>query len=501
MHNSWVIFKDVFALKVFYKKNKEARAFFGNFATPKQLVFLLLTILRMSLFPNIKTKKRSAARHVVSQVLTLSLFISGFLLSNEAEAQITRAVVKAPSGMNVRTLADTRSRVLKRVNYLDTITINIEKLAPLTIDTVSGHWRKIYITQSQSGYIWDGYLEILSSAKVETNIQEFERPLTRFDSLKLARERERLAKLDRENADTKVTLVEEETTQEVSPQEASSSGIKAFDSLASTGQITREQNIDLPRDKKPTPPVEVKPTPPRDKKPALPTENKQPVQIARSDENRSKSEMPMRLLLETYNYCGNVSDIDVGTYWWWAFIPDENFIIPKRTEVLVQLSNNRLSDNYEFDIVTNLDERSYFLIGMPLNINFLSSSISNPEVRLQNLGRKVMPGINFPVSNRVSLYALGNVTDLEERCPEVENYKLFARIDEDLKIDLLSIMPKAVDCPIPDLYFYGDLNDDGLPEMIFVFTGETKNHFYLLWSDYRDKSYSVVGSFEMKDCD
>jgi hypothetical protein len=327
-------------------------------------------------------------------------------------AQTIQAIVKAPSGMNVRENPGMNGKVLQRVLYGDTIRIHSEKLNFFHFDKIDGHWRKMSLKSEVIGYVWDGYLELLEENTVRIS----------DDSIKI---------IVNENSDTLY----------VAPFYA--------------------------------------------------------------NENRSKYfKHPLQLLLETYNYCGDVKDIEIATHWWWAFIPSDNGIIATKTNINIKLSENRLSSQYEFDISTDLNERSVFIIGYPVDIiDEDPTPIENPEVRLQNMGRKILPGNNFALNEHVSLFALGNVVDVHDDCPDIKDYKLFAKIDSE-KINLLDLIPKKPNhCVIPDLYFYGDINGNGIPEMIFVFSNENENIFYLLGVEAKSKSYKLQGVFEMKHCD
>ena len=246
----------------------------------------------------------------------------------------------------------------------------------------------------------------------------------------------------------------------------------------------------------------------------LPTEIKKTVDTAKpiTDSKTSLPPAPMHLLLETYNYCGDVSHIDPSDFWY-AIYPDDGKMKIELVDLRVSLSKHKLGNNLEFDIHTDLEGRSIFLIGTPYKQNF-PPTFENLEEKLRAEGRQIMPGQRRTISTAeqqlagkfVHISALGNVIAFGD-CPEIENYRLTVKIERpgqpDIAQKLLDLIPQTGTCGVPDVYWYGDLNGDGYQDIIMVSVDEDENIFTLLLSDANAERmfYKAVSSFTMGICE
>lgn len=224
--------------------------------------------------------------------------------------------------------------------------------------------------------------------------------------------------------------------------------------------------------------------------------------VKNTDTNKRETSIELNLLLETYNHCGDLSHVNPSEFWY-AFVPNEKnkTISVAPVEISVCLSRNRLSKSMEFDIQTNSEQRSLFLIGANQELSIPEHFISI-EDELRTAGRQVMPGQRRLIGRNVHMSALGNVRSLDGDCPKIDNYRLHLFTDNKRQ-DVLGMLSSIGDCGVPDLYWYGDLTGDGFPDIIMVSVEENTNTFYLLKHsfDRPEAPYQVVSTFTMKDCE
>lgn len=214
---------------------------------------------------------------------------------------------------------------------------------------------------------------------------------------------------------------------------------------------------------------------------------------------KSQTDNELVLLLETYNHCGDVSHINPNAFWY-ALIPDKETVNVEAVELSVNLSRSRLSKSMEFDIQTNNNNRSLFLIGSEKTLN-IPNVFKNLEHELRAGGRQVLPGQRRMLSDDIFLSALGNVRDINDECPMIDNYQLTAHAFGD-KQDILTLFDNLGECGVPELYWFGDLNGNGIPSLIFVTVSSTSNVFHLLdYAEHNGKeAYRVISTFEMTEC-
>lgn len=206
------------------------------------------------------------------------------------------------------------------------------------------------------------------------------------------------------------------------------------------------------------------------------------------------------LMTETYNYCGDASKIDAGLLWYGFYPPDlskgQNYISVKAVEVNVLLSKTKVGKGMEFDIETNLENRSIFLIGLNRKLDAEGMHLKDNSERLRYDNSKVFPGQEIVLGKNekpITLSATGNV-ESSGPCPELSNYKLvlkgekyFLPIEQNITKELVH----NGQCGMPEIYWYGDFTGDGVPEIIFVSVYNDKNHFTLFISDPRQDNILV----------
>ncbi|TVQ79934.1 MAG: SH3 domain-containing protein [Flavobacteriales bacterium] len=459
------------------------------------------------------------------------------LLINSAVAQQNAYTVIAPSGLNVRAQPNLESRIVFRLSFLDTIENVSERLNEQIIDEVAGYWRMVTLRHGLKGYCWDGFLrpldEEISASDVfekmpqlmDTIAEATEEITESFERLPLPSPKESAKDTASLSADStfsqenKTKIEERELTFQdtlIEPDYVHDSALEIIvpdsqsvtnfpDSLTvalveverSADTLIRIALVDSNE-------IYEQDTVNNDQIDEVVAAEKISIEVDSSsaDNPPSKSDpanIDAQLLLETYNFCGDASSINLNLNWW-SFVPEGEFIFPKKTDVQILLSRNKLGEGYEFDIVSDLEARSMFMLGFTDASKKLPLKLPNPEFMLRQTGRKILPGKSLNLGQSTKIYALGNVTGFSGECPQIDNYKLLVQFADEPVFDLLSLLPKSEDCSIPDLYFYGDLSGDSRPEFIFVYNGENENTFYILWSVHLSNEYRVASVFTMKNC-
>ncbi len=195
---------------------------------------------------------------------------------------------------------------------------------------------------------------------------------------------------------------------------------------------------------------------------------------------------------EAYNYCGDIRDIDPGLLWYGIYPEDpesgNGHYRIKQVEMKVIKSKYAVGKGLEFDITTDSEERSIFLFGVNKPLDLEKISVEDQSQRFRYSGRKVYPGQEIELvkgKKPVKLSATGNVQS-SGPCPDLQDYKLslsgekyFLPVEQNLTREIVY----AGQCGMPEIYWYGDLTGDGIPEMIFVSVYEERNHFSLFVSD------------------
>lgn len=210
------------------------------------------------------------------------------------------------------------------------------------------------------------------------------------------------------------------------------------------------------------------------------------------------------ILTEAYNYCGDVQKLDPTLLWYGFYQKDDESgpnirILPIELEVV--MSKTKVGKKMEFDIETDNEEHSIFLLGLNRPLETSELSIKDNSEKLRYAGRKVFPGQEFLLSDglpQIKLSATGSVTS-SGPCPELKEYKLLLKgnkYDKELSQDITAELLFTGQCGMPEIYWYGDFTGDGVPEIIFVSVYEEKNHFTLFLSDPRDEKVLLTKQSE-----
>lgn len=343
--------------------------------------------------------------------------------TNTMECKIT-----APSGMRMRSEPSLKSKVVTYVPKDSIVSACTDEFGSMTYEEITGYWRKVKYN-TKIGYMFDGFLEVQS---IGTPVTPIDNPLTAIDS-----------------------------TASVKKDSAMS------DQGASSIKRTEEPKVEMGS-----------------------PDNSGPVKVEKT--NVTKKEVNFSILTEAYNYCGDVQSIDPGLFWYGVYPKDDesaNYRI-KSVELNIILSKQKIGKGLEFDIQSSESERSIFLIGSNSVLPAAKgSSIKDVSEILRFNSRKVYPGQQWVLATvnqkEIVLSATGSVQTAGP-CPDLENYKLilkgekyFLPVEQDITKELL----ETGQCGMPEIYWYGDLNGDQIPEIIFVSVYDDRNQFTLFVSD------------------
>ncbi len=361
-------------------------------------------------------------KKLASLIVLLALSWDGYAQLDCEQTFICRVI--APSGIRMRAEPNLKSKMVGGVPYNETVTACAKLYAPMTYEDMEGHWRKVEF-MGKIGYMFDGFLEI-KSIKGQEHVK--------------------------------------------------------YQKLNEVVQVVPKSS-DLPEPPAPEPVDDIIDNGGKPQK-------VEPANDVQTKSNTAASEFSF--LTETYNYCGDVNLLKPDLLWYAVYPADEksrskNYRI-KKVELDIILSKTKVGKGLEFDITTKSGERSIFLLGLNRTLAVDNIRIEDDSDRLRMMDRKVFPGQQFEVntqSGKMILEATGSVLK-SGPCPQLKDYELSAvteidRVARNQNIGKLLTHNPA--CGMPNIYWYGDLTGDGLPEFIFVTDFEEKNHFTLLVSN------------------
>jgi len=104
---------------------------------------------------------------------------------------------------------------------------------------------------------------------------------------------------------------------------------------------------------------------------------------------------------------------------------------------------------------------------------------------------------------RISLIALGAVTDVDY-CPQMEDYRLILKSDQvnPIRQNITELIKFKGECNMPRLYWFGDLDGDKKPDMVFVGGVTSMAEYTLLLSSLANENeyVHVVDSWTSCNC-
>lgn len=219
------------------------------------------------------------------------------------------------------------------------------------------------------------------------------------------------------------------------------------------------------------------------------------------------------LATETYNYCGGVEALNPGLNWYGIYPPDplSSEYRMEKVNVMIVLSQQRMSEKMEFDIRTDREEKSIFLIGSakPLDrgtVLYLTEEMQN------TLPLSLYPGQSGAIFARaaaespqnIQLEALGSVTAGGD-CPTLSNYQLLIAThigQEKVQQEVASMVRMPNACGVPELLWFGDINADGYADALWASRTENSAQFTLVVSQLtEDTIWVLADTWNIESCD
>lgn len=218
------------------------------------------------------------------------------------------------------------------------------------------------------------------------------------------------------------------------------------------------------------------------------------------------------LATETYNFCGEVEKLNPGINWYGIYPPSDasSEYSMEKVKVEVVLSEQRLSKSMEFDIKTDREEKSIFLVGSEQPLKRGTVLYLNREMQ-EKLPMRLFPGQQEMLYARsvvrddrnISISGLGSVTSAGE-CPQLKEYQLMASTklgQEEVTQDIAQLVRQSDDCGVPELLWFGDLNDDGYADCLWASRGASHAQFSLLVSRIDDKViWHLADTWTVENC-
>ncbi len=393
----------------------------------------------------------------------LALIILGTAQAQNANCP-TRNMYKitAENGMKMRKGPGTNHEVVGFIPSKAIVLLCDDKFEKQVIEGKTGFWRKVKY-QNFDGYMYDGFMEIFS-------------PSTDIDILKAIQK----AEPDSTQADNWFRTVIIRSNFEQAQQ-------KPVEQLAT----------DKPADK----PVEIENPPVGEVKPKIEVIKKV-----------KPTALELQFLTESYNYCGEISNLDPGKIWYGFYLDESGNFYRDMVDLQIIKSKYSLGTNMEFDIKTSKEEASYFLLGVDSKLDD-GWQLAGAGDFFNDHSRALYPGMSLEIfglqaglnAANVQMYAVGNVKSVSN-CPDIEGYKLMAQSERNrtpISQDLGLLIQEMGECGIPEIYWFGDFTGDQTPEIIFVSTYPEKNVFTLLTSDPTDqtKLYRKAATWTVENCE
>ena len=386
---------------------------------------------------------------MIRNIILLILF--GFAFSiNAQEKPCTPTlpfIVKAESGMRMRAGPGTNNKVVVYVPTKSKVLVCKELSAPAEFENIKGHWRRIKY-KDKYGYMFDGFLEPTTEGPmIPTAAADF-----KLAQLLVIN---RILEKDPKKMDSVMAYLTEVARVNgyedlVGPVATDS----AFNAKPNIAKATEEQ-----------PEVE-----------------------------KTEPSLDFKFLRETYNYCGDIKEIDPGKPWYAVYREGDKFVL-KRVELQVLMSKYSLSNSLEFDIKTEPELHSLFLIS-PSRLLQPDWFVVEPEEFFDANPRTLFPGQLVEIYGKIpqadyhniQLFATGSVISVGA-CPEMKDYKIKATGEMNGKLiqqDLTPLFSTLGDCGIPEIFWFGDLNEDEYPDVIFLSKANNGFTFTVLISDMND---------------
>jgi hypothetical protein len=245
-----------------------------------------------------------------------------------------------------------------------------------------------------------------------------------------------------------------------------------------------------------------------------------PIEQLAEDQQPEKTKPPVKypygnakwqVALETVNYCGDIASMLPGINWYGVSELRRKFMLVP-IELLIIKSKYNLSSKLEFDIATQRKGSFKVLIGCttPLDTQITFHLV---DEKLGEFNGKLMPGQstelfgNHPTNaeGKIQLMALGSL-EASEGGQSLKNYKLNTSYSLNNKVltqDIAPLLPTVVRSEPPKLLWFGDVTNDGFPELIWADRQEDRAWITLLVSNPNHPGgvYQLGYTFSIDPCE
>lgn len=250
-------------------------------------------------------------------------------------------------------------------------------------------------------------------------------------------------------------------------------------------------------------------------------EKTEPARIAEKPEETEKprevikplgsTEIKMQIATEALNYCGDIAVLDPGLKWYGIYHnPETQRYSLKPVDLEIVLSQYKLGNEMEFDIRTGNETPALFLIGA--NRALTAGEVVelrdsywqyNPRILFPGQRLEVYPDLPGKGPNNIQITAVGSVEEAGD-CPELKDYRIQVTGKQgvlNIKQDITGGFTYLGKCGIPEVHWFGDLNQDGRPDVVFISPGEEKNVYTLFLStDKADALLERSAVWTLKKC-
>lgn len=233
----------------------------------------------------------------------------------------------------------------------------------------------------------------------------------------------------------------------------------------------------------------------------------------RTQEKQGPAPIRFQMATEAYNYCGDINALDPSMNWYGLFPDDLNDGYQmRRVDLEIVVSKNKLGNGpMEFDIRNSTGDYAHFLFAINRLIDTSTFYQLSPE-RFNRIPPTLYPGqqmeafarYNRPSAANVFISATGSVVEVGA-CPVIEGYQI--RINTqgpygEIQQNLTPLFTSLGKCGLPEMYWFGDLNGDNYPELVYVSPEKNKNTFTLFVSNVNlpEGLYEVGSVWTLQSC-
>ena len=384
-------------------------------------------------------------------------------------------IVNTESGLKMREGPGTNFKVVGYVPAKSDVLVCEEVSTPATFEGINGHWRRVRF-KNLYGYMFDGFLRPATPA-LSTDIYSFK--MAQLAVINQILEQD-LTKVD------SVLRFLNQVAKTVGYEKLIGKPKADIDSLYWDAKRARATE---------TPVVETKPEPtPEPEKPA------EPVKLEAYE-----------MLTEVSNFCGDIRDIDPGKIWYAVHRKGDDFY-RSRVDIEILKSKYSIGKGLEFDIRSaRILEVAFFVssekqldTNWRVNLPF-DYFVLNPNKLFPGQQTEIYAYDPIPDIHNITLFATGAVLEVGQ-CPVLEKYTVKATGEMNDQLIVQDLTPDFTymgQCGIPELYWFGDLNGDLYPDIIFVSVGDEGTLFTLFMSNTQDdgKIYRKADEWFNKTCE